>query len=416
MTASIIYYSDVLTPWKESLKSYLDSSSYRVEWSHVTSLSECPVDNYLLIGEQDLKASDLPLLASRRCLVLVEHWQFSSSAHWISKGAKNASQLNDVERIAAWVLAVLAHRDSVRVSKQEASSMLQSVIDAIPVPIFYKDEYHIYRGCNQAFSQFSGLPVDQIVNRSVYDIAKKELADIYYQADCELLAKGGTQVYEGPMCNAQGERFEVEFNKAVFYKEDGQKGGQVGAMLNITERNRLMRELEKASRTDPLTKTGNRREFDCIVREEIRKGQQDGTPLSLLIIDIDHFKLINDEFGHAGGDDALIFVVERLKEQLPQQASMFRIGGEEFYILLSQTDLSAAHQIAEHLRQDLATQPLRLLETDIQMTISLGVIQLSDEDNLETSLKQVDKALYQAKKTGRNKVCIASSGDSQFCC
>lgn len=234
---------------------------------------------------------------------------------------------------------------------------------------------------------------------------------MYYEADQALLAAGGTQVYEASVKSANGDLMEIEFNKAVFYKTNGEKGGQVGAMLNITERNRLMRQLDKASRTDPLTGVGNRREFNIAVSVALQKARQSLRATSLLTIDVDHFKSVNDVYGHSGGDKALKFLVNSMLDVLPDDGQVYRIGGEEFYVLLPNNDLAEARVIAEKIRQYIPEQTLSLRGGELAMTVSIGVIQLGSELQLEDAYKRVDRALYEAKATGRNRVCLAYYDD-----
>jgi diguanylate cyclase (GGDEF)-like protein/PAS domain S-box-containing protein len=113
---------------------------------------------------------------------------------------------------------------------------LQVILDAIPAPIFYKDADGIYRGCNCAFESYLGRPRDQIVGMSVYDVAPRDLADIYRKADLDLIASRGVQIYESSVLYADGTRHDVIFNKAVFLGADGGLGGLVGTILDITAR------------------------------------------------------------------------------------------------------------------------------------------------------------------------------------
>lgn len=127
----------------------------------------------------------------------------------------------------------------------------------------------------------------------------------------------------------------------------------------------------------------------------------------MLTIDVDHFKLVNDKYGHSGGDQALKFLVDRIQEVLPQDGQIFRIGGEEFYVLLPVCDLSEARVIAERVRKHILDQTLSLKNGELAMTVSIGAIQLASEEQLEESFKRVDQALYEAKSSGRNRVCLA---------
>merc|ERR1712000_671151 len=110
-----------------------------------------------------------------------------------------------------------------------------------------------------------------------FDVAPADLAQRYYEADETLLEQRGCQRYEAPVRYADGSFRDIEFHKAVFFKPDGGVGGQVGVMLDVTERNQLMHKLEKFSHTDPLTGTGNRREFDAVAHRELRRHRSKRT-------------------------------------------------------------------------------------------------------------------------------------------
>jgi two-component system cell cycle sensor histidine kinase/response regulator CckA len=125
---------------------------------------------------------------------------------------------------------------------------LQTLLDAIPVPIFYKDERGIYQGCNQAFADFLGRPRHEIVGRSVFDLSPKELAGTYHAADQELFHQGGTQIYESAVVHADGSRRQVVFHKATFAKPDGSQDGLVGTILDVTERQRVMDRLQESEK------------------------------------------------------------------------------------------------------------------------------------------------------------------------
>ncbi len=143
-----------------------------------------------------------------------------------------------------------AKAETVRAQQEvmEQNRFLQLLIDTIPDPIFYQDRNGTYKGSNTAFEGYIGLPKDQLVGKSVYDIAPKDLADIYYTADKELLDNPGTRRYESRVKYADGSIHDVIFNKATFTNPNGDVDGLVGVILDITERKkaeeeeRLMRE------------------------------------------------------------------------------------------------------------------------------------------------------------------------------
>jgi len=142
---------------------------------------------------------------------------------------------------------------------KENAYFLQTLIDAIPNPIFFKDIHGVFQGCNAAFEKYLGQPKGGIVGLSVYDVAPKELADRYHEMDMELLRQGGVQVYESSVIYADGTLHDVIFNKATYSNEGGSLGGLVGVLLDITERKRAemsVREVNERFRTVLRAATG----------------------------------------------------------------------------------------------------------------------------------------------------------------
>uniref|UniRef100_A6W213 diguanylate cyclase n=1 Tax=Marinomonas sp. (strain MWYL1) TaxID=400668 RepID=A6W213_MARMS len=403
MTPSILYFSPQLASRKAQLQTLLSKYVQSIEWQAVQSIDQSPFLSIVLLAEKDIKASDWPLLASRKTIVILDEWSLERSITWIQKGVANCFALDDEHLIAGLVAELSTFYLSP--AHQTEDDILQVIIDAIPAPIFFKDHLHIYRGCNKAFSQSLGVPREKVIGYSVYEVAPKHLADKYYKADCQLLAQGGTQRYEAQVLFADGTLHEIEFNKAVFKNAKGESAGQVGVMLDITERTQLMRKLDKATRTDPLTGTSNRREFNLIIHDELNLQKQFEKKLCLMTLDIDFFKKINDKFGHSGGDQALQLIAEWLQKKLRSTDTLFRVGGEEFYILMRDTDIQNALKTAERLCKGMATHTFLINQQSVHITLSAGVIELAPTTDLESALDMVDKALYEAKSDGRNCVC-----------
>ncbi len=157
---------------------------------------------------------------------------------------------------------------------------------------------------------------------------------------------------------------------------------------------------------DPLTGTKNRATMDGAIKREIDLAQRHGTPLSIILFDLDHFKSINDNYGHLHGDKALREVAQCAQQTIRESDMLFRYGGEEFLVLLTGTDLDGAKLLGERIRSSVeALKPLQ--ETDAEITISLGATSLGKGDDVDSFLNRVDDALYKAKQQGRNRVEIA---------
>lgn len=171
-----------------------------------------------------------------------------------------------------------------------------------------------------------------------------------------------------------------------------------------------MQDLKRAATTDPLTGLFNRRAFSARLRRALSDVKTDGGAVSLLMIDVDHFKTINDTYGHATGDLFLRLIGRVLSESVKGRDTAARYGGEEFAVLLLRADLKAATTVANQLRMTLEGQQLgkkRSADDVIKVTVSVGVAQFRSDETAASLLARADLALYQAKDLGRNRVCAA---------
>jgi diguanylate cyclase (GGDEF)-like protein len=173
----------------------------------------------------------------------------------------------------------------------------------------------------------------------------------------------------------------------------------------LQELQRTNQELGHLAATDPLTGADNRRRFMERVEAEIGRTKRGGAPFSVLALDLDNFKSINDRFGHQVGDDILKSFVEKCLDSIRPYDGVARVGGEEFMILLPQTSLEGAHEIAERLRSTVANSSFHGQQRSTVVTVSIGVSQSGrDGDTIEAILRTADQRLYHAKHEGRNRV------------
>lgn len=184
----------------------------------------------------------------------------------------------------------------------------------------------------------------------------------------------------------------------------------IPALLQITrdisERKHLEDELKLLATLDPLTSANNRRHFLELAEMELKRSRRYNSPLTLLLIDVDYFKSVNDTYGHAAGDDALQALVDKCLTTLRVTDLFGRMGGEEFAAVLVETDAEAALVTANRLRQAVADMTVTTQGEDIHFTISIGVAsQQGAHTSLDRLMKRADIALYEAKRSGRNRVC-----------
>jgi diguanylate cyclase (GGDEF)-like protein len=182
----------------------------------------------------------------------------------------------------------------------------------------------------------------------------------------------------------------------------------IGIHTDITKRKLLEIELKQRAHIDFLTGTNNRGYFMEQAERELSRAIRYETPLSFLMLDIDFFKQVNDSYGHKVGDMALKKFAEICRQTLREIDVIGRIGGEEFAILLPETALNEATEVAERVRQAIANAKVPLESgLPLQFTVSIGVTALASHgENIDVLLNRADKALYEAKNSGRNKVCI----------
>ncbi|MFU8789882.1 MAG: PAS domain S-box protein [Methylobacter sp.] len=195
---------------------------------------------------------------------------------------------------------------------------------------------------------------------------------------------------------------EVLLNAITF----GGKNLLQAVVRDITERKRLLLELERQAHIDFLTGVSGRGYFMQQAEQELARTMRYGCDLSIFMLDIDHFKLINDTYGHKGGDLVLKKLAIICQQVLREVDIVGRVGGEEFAVLLPETDKDQAIEVAERLREAIASTEVAIENgLPVRFTVSIGVTSLKGENkNLDVLLNSADKALYQAKNSGRNKV------------
>jgi diguanylate cyclase (GGDEF)-like protein len=189
---------------------------------------------------------------------------------------------------------------------------------------------------------------------------------------------------------------EIQFLKNIELKRE------------IEERKSAQETLQKLASIDPLTGVLNRREFFVLGESEVQHAVQAGRPLTVILFDIDRFKQVNDSYGHAIGDQFLIHTTKILRECLRQGEIIGRYGGDEFVVLLPGSNRFHGEQVAERIREKIASQCIATSKGDLSITLSLGIADMSQTDTstLETVLALADQALYTAKRAGRNQLAV----------
>ncbi|NMD70995.1 diguanylate cyclase [Bacillus sp. DNRA2] len=290
-----------------------------------------------------------------------------------------------------------------------------------------------------AIFQYEFLNLEQIARERVFDNIREGFIVIDQRNRIIDFNKAGTLVFpwlsnksfgksiemypEGPLLtNQNSQQFTIEltrnnqkmylgFTVTLMYKKN-QPDGKIFIFQNITEQTIILEKLEEMASFDGLSNVFNRKKLIEEAEKELYRTYRSGNPLSFLMLDIDFFKYINDQFGHLAGDQVIKEIIQKCKERLRQSDIIGRFGGEEFLILLPNTNLQNALKIAEDLRVMIEKLPITFEEQTIFAKISIGVASTSSFSEpmaLNELINESDKALYLAKNTGRNKVCSLNS-------
>lgn len=290
-----------------------------------------------------------------------------------------------------------ARAEEMTVVAEAALRFSESLIDTIPSPVWFKDALGRVQTSNRAFRALFGegepkslLPLEDTVT------------------DAELMSGACDQAsFEAPILPPGGGRLDAMVLKSAYLDEEGRPVGVIGLLADISDRKAMERELRRLATTDSLTGAFNRRHFLAAAGTELERANRYGNPLTLLMLDVDYFKTINDAHGHGVGDEALRRLVEGLRNALRDIDVIGRLGGEEFAVLLPETGMAGALITAERLRAQVDELRMDLPEGgQLAFTVSIGIAAPRAEDgSVEAVLARADKALYRAKDQGRNRVC-----------
>ena len=293
-------------------------------------------------------------------------------------------------------------------------AMIQALVDnAIDSAwVIGQDNEILY--VNPAAEALTGWPSDDLVGASLDIILPEELQGVHVQIVRDFARGKRTatvlgQVREFQIRHRSGNLIDVEI-KAFGLPATDDGTCRYGAFISdICARKGLERELTRQATTDPLTGLLNRRSFFDQAADEMGRARRYGRPLAVLMCDIDRFKSVNDRHGHGVGDEVLMAVSNRCQATLRQSDRLARLGGEEFAILLPESDMAGARQTGERLRRLIAERACQTSIGPLTVTVSVGCATLEcDDEAIDAVLARADAALYRAKSQGRNRVATAA--------
>lgn len=281
-------------------------------------------------------------------------------------------------------------------------------INALPNLVIIYDEEGTYIEILGKKLEHTVINFEDMVGKKLEDLLPAEVAKMKMDAIRSVIQTGQTKVIEYQLPVKNGELLWFEGRIALIERYQQNKGKVICVISEITERMELYQKVQNLAIHDPLTNCYNRYHFSLMTKNEIARSIRYNHPLTLLLIDVDHFKQINDQYGHIVGDQALCQISSIFQHSIRETDILCRYGGEEFFILFPETDLQRAMDVAERIRRQVEEQVLHTNQGDITITVSGGLTSLenlqSGGTNIDDFFIEADKALYAAKNDGRN--CI----------
>jgi len=291
----------------------------------------------------------------------------------------------------------------------------RTLLDNLHDGVYYVDLERRILYWNQAAERITGFPADEVVGGRCSDNILMHVDENGEQLcldGCPLAATmedGKLREMEAYLHHKQGHRVPVSVRAAALRDDQGRISGVVEIFTDISSREaKLLRvqELERLAMRDGLTGLANRRYMEDEFSSRIDESERYAVPFGVLFMDIDHFKAINDRYGHDAGDQVLRTVASTLEQCARSFDVVGRWGGEEFVALIRNVDLEALGRIGERYRSLVARSETHSAEGTIRATVSVGGTLLARGDTIEDVLRRADALMYRSKEEGRNRVTV----------
>lgn len=303
--------------------------------------------------------------------------------------------------------------EEVNVSLQQSESKYRNIFEDSKDMIFIAGLDGEIEDVSPACKEVLGYTKEELQQMNVLDVMVNP--EVRFRFEKAISDQGSVRNFEVEFQRKDGDKIDALVTATLRQGDNGEIIDFQGNVRDITARKQAeaarlhASKLEQIAITDPLTKIYNRRFFYEVAEKEIERAKRSSSLLALIIFDIDHFKEVNDTYGHSTGDQVLINLVNLCQRNIRSMDLFTRFGGEEFVILMPDTDSKSAKETAERLREMVDEKPVATSgETDVSVTISLGIANWDYTNPLEINalLDQADQALYQSKEAGRNRVIV----------
>jgi diguanylate cyclase (GGDEF)-like protein/PAS domain S-box-containing protein len=317
-------------------------------------------------------------------------------------------------------------------TERDSDLFSAKLIEQLSIATFVVDRFCRVLVWNKACERLTGVPAAEVVGSSNHwkalhdELKRPSLSQLMVRGQLDK-AKALYEVWSDSDVNPKGistetwcvlphigKRRYLAVDAAPIYDDDGELIAVVETLRDLTAHNQMTTELRELAGRDSLTSIANRRTFDQKLDDEWRRAIRHGTPLSLLIIDVDFFKQYNDAYGHQKGDECLKMIARCIKSHAPRAGDLAaRLGGEEFAVILPQTTNEGAVVAAERIRQAVLNEMIAHAGSMVSphVTVSVGVMTSGAETDILDFVTKADVALYEAKRSGRNRIANFVSSD-----
>jgi diguanylate cyclase (GGDEF)-like protein/PAS domain S-box-containing protein len=300
-------------------------------------------------------------------------------------------------------------------SGEAVPSFHEKLLDNLYDAVYFVDRERRITYWNKGAEYLTGYPADEVVGRHCFDnllVHVNEEGCMLCLRGCPLastIADGQRREAEVYFRHRLGHRVPVSVRVAPIVDHAGCIIGAVEVFNDATAKKNIERrvgELENLAFIDALTGVPNRRYIELKVKQAIQEVEQFGRNVGLLVIDVDHFKQVNDKYGHEMGDDALKAVCKTLTHSLRSGDVVGRWGGEEFLVMTADVNRAALAAFAERCRMLIAESSIPLKDEYLRVTVSLGATLMKQGDSDQSVIKRADELMYRSKMSGRNRVTL----------
>jgi diguanylate cyclase (GGDEF)-like protein/PAS domain S-box-containing protein len=318
------------------------------------------------------------------------------------------------EKVYVALVMDLTERRAIEHELWERERILSAIMDSAHDAIVMLDGQGKVVFWNPAAEQLFGYSREEVLGQELHRLLlqNEEIYKVYKKAFTQFQLTGQGSVV-GKTIELKGRRKdgrEIHVELSLSALKIKEAWHAVGILRDIGERKKTEEQLYQLSITDPLTNVYNRRFFMQMLKQEIERAQRTGRSFSVIMLDLDHFKSVNDRFGHAAGDLVLKTIADAVDRRIRKTDILARWGGEEFIILLPETPVDSAANLAEELRANLSS----LIMPEVgHVTASFGVAGYVPSDTVDTIVMRADHMLYEAKAAGRNCVRYANDTDGK---